>query len=52
MAARWLKPRAMGDEARLRGLNEPATAGFVNAEPGTSVPRRAQERRVTTLSKP
>ena len=28
--ARWLKPRAMRDEGRLRGLAKPAKAGFVN----------------------
>jgi len=39
--ARWLKPRATWDEGRLRGLDEPAKAGFAPTEPGTSVPRRA-----------
>ena len=33
--ARWLKPRAMRDEGRLRGL---AKAGFVNVAGGFSLP--------------
>ncbi|MEI8167574.1 MAG: hypothetical protein WCG26_14425, partial [Chloroflexales bacterium] len=37
--ARWLKPRATRCEGRLRGLQQPAQAGFVNQAPGTSVPR-------------
>ncbi len=28
-------------EGRLRGLDEPAKAGFADQAPGTSVPRRA-----------
>ncbi|MEI8166851.1 MAG: hypothetical protein WCG26_10745, partial [Chloroflexales bacterium] len=39
--ARWLKPRATRDEGRLRGLAEPAKAGFAASAPGPSVPRRA-----------
>ena len=36
--ARWLKPRAMRDEGRLRGLAKPAKAGFVNVAGGFSLP--------------
>ncbi len=38
-AARWLKPRATGYAGRLRGLDEPAKAGFADQAPGTLVPR-------------
>ena len=39
--ARWLKPRATRDEGRLRGLTQPAKAGFANQAPGASAPRQA-----------
>ncbi len=36
--ARWLKPRATQCEGRLRGLNEPAKAGFAPKSRGLQPP--------------